>query len=48
MGQAEVLHASSSYFHGFVFAQHEGEVGANEMVGTEADLDRNLMALIEI
>jgi hypothetical protein len=32
---------------GFVIAQHVGEVGANEMLGTEADLDRNLLALIE-
>lgn len=32
---------------GFVLAQSEGEVGANEMVGEEADLNRNLLTLIE-
>jgi hypothetical protein len=32
---------------GFVLAQTEGEVGANEMIGTEADLNRNLLDLIE-
>jgi hypothetical protein len=32
---------------GFVLAQHEGEVGANEMIGEEADLNRNLLTLIE-
>jgi hypothetical protein len=33
---------------GFVLAQSEGEVGANEMLGSEADLNRNLMlSLIE-
>jgi hypothetical protein len=32
---------------GFVLAQREGEVGANEMIGEEADLNRNLLALIE-
>jgi hypothetical protein len=31
---------------GFVLAQHEGEVGANEMLGTEVDLNRNLLDLI--
>jgi hypothetical protein len=31
---------------GFVLAQKEGEVGANEMVGTEVDLNRNLLDLI--
>lgn len=31
---------------GFVLAQAEGEVGANEMIGTEADLNRNLLDLI--
>jgi len=32
---------------GFVLAQREGEVGANEMIGEEADLNRNLLTLIE-
>ena len=32
---------------GFVLAQAEGEVGANEMIGTEADLNRNLLDLVE-
>jgi hypothetical protein len=32
---------------GFVLAQHEGEVGANEMIGEEADLNRNLLTLID-
>ena len=32
---------------GFVLAQPEGEVGANEMIGSEADLNRNLLDLIE-
>jgi hypothetical protein len=32
---------------GFVLAQSEGEVGANEMVCEEADLNRNLLTLIE-
>ena len=32
---------------GFVLAQAEGEVGANEMLGTEADLNRNLLDLIQ-
>jgi hypothetical protein len=32
---------------GFVLAQHEGEVGANDMLGTEVDLNRNLLDLIE-
>ena len=32
---------------GFVLAQIEGEVGANDMIGKEADLNRNLLALIE-
>jgi hypothetical protein len=31
---------------GFVLAQAEGEVGANEMLGTEVDLNRNLLDLI--
>jgi len=31
---------------GFVLAQKEGEVGANEIVGTEVDLNRNLLDLI--
>ena len=32
---------------GFVLARMEGEVGTDEMIGSEADLDRNLLALIE-
>ena len=32
---------------GFVLAQREGEVDANEMIGTEVDLNRNLLDLIE-
>lgn len=32
---------------GFVLAEREREVGANEMIGTEADLNRNLLDLIE-
>jgi len=32
---------------GFVLAQQEGEVGANELNGEEADLNRNLLTLIE-
>lgn len=32
---------------GFVLAQREGEVGANEMIAAEADLNRNLLTLIE-
>lgn len=32
---------------GFVMAQSEGEVGANDLIGEEADLNRNLLALIE-
>ena len=32
---------------GFVLAQTEGEVGANEMIGTEVDLNRNLLDLVE-
>lgn len=32
---------------GFVLAQTEGEVGANDMIGPEADLNRNLLTLIE-
>jgi len=31
---------------GFVLAQHEGEVGANDLLGSEVDLNRNLLALI--
>jgi|BarGraNGADG00312_1021997.scaffolds.fasta_scaffold34461_1 hypothetical protein len=31
---------------GFVLGQAEGEVGANEMLGTEVDLNRNLLDLI--
>ncbi len=33
---------------GFVLAQHEGEVGANEMIGVGVDLNRNLLTLIEV
>lgn len=32
---------------GFVLAQTEGDVGANDFVGTEAELNRNLLTLIE-
>jgi len=32
---------------GFVLAQQEGEVGANDIIGSEADLNRNLLNLIE-
>ena len=32
---------------GFVLAQMEGEVGANDLIGEEADLNRNLLSLIE-
>jgi hypothetical protein len=32
---------------GFVLAQTEGDVGANDMIGEEADLNRNLLDLIE-
>jgi hypothetical protein len=32
---------------GFVLAQAEGQVGANDMIGEEADLNRNLLTLIE-
>jgi hypothetical protein len=32
---------------GFVLAQTAGEVGANEMLGSEVDLNRNLLDLIE-
>lgn len=32
---------------GFVLAQSEDEVGANDMIGEEADLNRNLLTLIE-
>ena len=31
---------------GFVLAQTEGQVGANDMIGEEADLNRNLLTLI--
>lgn len=31
---------------GFVLAEREGEVGANEMIGREADLNRNLLDLV--
>lgn len=31
---------------GFVLAQSEGEVGANDLIGSEADLNRNLLDLI--
>lgn len=32
---------------GFVLAERSGDVGANELLGTEEDLNRNLMSLIE-
>ena len=32
---------------GFVLAQTEGEAGANDMIGEEADLNRNLLTLID-
>lgn len=32
---------------GFVLAQTEGEVGANDVIGGESDLNRNLLSLIE-
>lgn len=32
---------------GFVLAETAGDVGANDMLGTEADLNRNLLALVE-
>lgn len=32
---------------GFVLAQTEGEVGANDVIGEEADLNRNLLTLIQ-
>jgi hypothetical protein len=32
---------------GFVLAQTEGDVGADDMIGEEADLNRNLLTLIE-
>jgi hypothetical protein len=32
---------------GYVLAQTKGEVGANDMIGEEADLNRNLLTLIE-
>lgn len=32
---------------GFVLAQSEGDVGANDLIGEEADLNRNLLRLIE-
>ena len=31
---------------GFVLAQSEGEVGANDLIGSETDLNRNLLDLI--
>lgn len=31
---------------GFVLAQAEGDVGANDLIGSEADLNRNLLDLI--
>lgn len=31
---------------GFVLAQAEGEVGANDLVGSEQDLNRNQLSLI--
>ena len=32
---------------GFVLAQSEGEVGANDLIGEETDLNRNLLSLIQ-
>jgi hypothetical protein len=32
---------------GFVLAQSEGDVGANDLVGEESDLNRNLLTLVE-
>jgi hypothetical protein len=32
---------------GFVLAESEGQVGANDMIGTEADLNRNLLTLLD-
>lgn len=32
---------------GFVLAQREGEVGANDLIGSEADLNRNFLSFIE-
>lgn len=32
---------------GFVLAQSEGHIGANDLIGAEADLNRNLLSLIE-
>ena len=32
---------------GFVLAASEGDVGANDLLGTEADFNRNLLSLIE-
>lgn len=32
---------------GFVLSQAEGEVGANDLIGEEADLNRNLLTLIQ-
>ena len=32
---------------GFVLAERSGEVGANEMLGTEEDLNRNLVSLLD-
>lgn len=31
---------------GFVLAQSEGDVGTNDLIGEEADLNRNLLTLI--
>lgn len=31
---------------GFVLAQQEGEVGANDLIGSEVDLNRNLIELV--
>lgn len=32
---------------GWVLAEQEGDVGANDMLGSEADLNRNLLTLIQ-
>jgi len=32
---------------GFVLAQSEGEVGANDLIGEEVDMNRNLLTLIQ-
>jgi hypothetical protein len=32
---------------GFVLVATEGDIGANDLLGTEADLNRNLLSLVE-